>query len=93
MYTDTNYGTMSEASGEAEVSELLALRDVLGARLERELGQATSAEDYATMEHHLRVAASLAGALATAGHGVPWVAKDAWVPSAIRQLRAYALEG
>ena len=84
---------MSEASSEAEVSELLALRDDVGARLELELGQATSAEDYATMEHHLRAAASLAGALATAGHGVPWVAKDAWVPSAIRLLRAYALEG
>ena len=83
---------MSEASSEAEVSELLALRDDVGARLELELGRATSAEDYATMEHHLRVAASLAGALAATQHGVSWVAEDDRVPSAIRLLRAYALE-
>jgi len=93
---------MSEVTGETTVAEqglqLAVLRDDVRAQVDRELERAVTSDSYVAMAGHLRRSAALADALAAAddlaeGRGMTWVAEDDRVPSAVRLLRAYVLEG
>jgi len=93
---------MSEVTGETTVAEqglqLAVLRDDVRAQVDRELERPFTSDSYVAMAGHLRRCAVLADALAAAddlaeGRGMTWIAEDDRVPSAIRLLRAYVLEG